>query len=301
MSGFSDILSSSAEFNSALENITSGKCPIHITGMTGSQKSHFIYSLCVATGKKCLVITSDEAEAGRISSDLSFLFCRDVFGFKNKEYVFHNIDASSHTAEISRLRTLSRLSDGVPVVTTCEAISKFTVPPELFYSSLTTVCVGDTVDIDLKVQKLVSMGYSRTPTVEGVGQFSVRGSIIDIFSPSHNVPVRIDLFDDEVDSIREFDAVEQVSTQNISECHICPVREIIYDKKKACEVASIIKRLKNENLMGDAEKLEQYARFASLDKYMSYFYNRVYYIDSDALVFVDEAKQLFERSKITMS
>lgn len=302
MPDFSAILSDSPEFLSAVENIRSGKCPIHITGMTGSQKSHFIYSLCSALGKKCIVVTHDEAEAGRISKDLSFLFCREVFLFKNKDYVFYDIDASSHTAEISRLRTLARLKDGNSVVTTIDSVSKYTAPPKVFSQFMTDICTGDTVDVEKLTLELTYMGYKRMPFVEGMGQFSIRGSIIDVFSPCHDNPIRIDLFDDEVDSIREFDALNQVSIENIESCCICPVREIIYDSIKALEVAGIIRRLKNENLLGDADKLEHSVGFASLDKYMPYFYDRVYtlldYADDDTLVFLDEAKQLAEKNRV---
>ena len=144
MAGISEILTGSAEFVSVTDSIQRDKCPVHITGMTGSQKSHFIYSLCTALNKNCIVVTYDEAEAGRISNDLSFLFCRETPVFKNKDYVFYNIDASSHTSEISRLRTLSSFKNGASVVTTIEAVSKFTVPPEVFneYSDSGSNCSG---------------------------------------------------------------------------------------------------------------------------------------------------------------
>jgi len=302
MSGFGEILGSSSEFVSVIESVKAGKCPVHVTGMTGSQKSHFIYSLCVTLGKKCIVVTYDEAEAGRISSDLSFLFCRDTFVFKNKDYVFYNIDASSHTAEISRLRTLAAFDSGAPIVTTIEAVSKFTISPTELKRCTITINSDSVVDSAALANQLVAMGYQRTSAVEGEGTFSIRGSIIDVFSPCMSSPVRIDLFDDEVDSIRAFDPATQVSVENISSCTIIPVREIVYDYSKAQEVAATIRRLKNENLIADAEKLEQNARFQSLDKYMPYFYDRIYtlfdYADSDTIVFVDEAKQLQERSKI---
>ncbi len=302
MSGFGEILGSSAEFISVIESVKSGKCPVHVTGMTGSQKSHFIYSLCAALGKKCIVVTYDEAEAGRISSDLSFLFCRDAFVFKNKDYVFYNIDASSHTAEISRLRTLAAMEAGASVVTTIEAVSRFTIPPKELKRCTITINSDSVVDSGSLANQLVAMGYQRTSAVEGEGTFSIRGSIIDVFSPCMSNPVRIDLFDDEVDSIREFDPATQVSIENIPSCTIIPVREIVYDFGKAQEVAATIRRLKNENLIADAEKLEQNARFQSLDKYMPYFYDRIYtlfdYADSDTIVFIDEAKQLQERSRI---
>lgn len=305
MSGFSEILTASVEFASAIESVNCGKTPVHITGMTGSQKSHFIYSMCMALGKKCIVITSDEIEAGRIKNDLSFLFGREAYVFKNKDYVFYNIDASSHTAEISRLTTLFALKNGAPVVTTVEAVSKFTVSPQKFADSLTKISSGDIINLTELTNRLVYMGYQRTSSVEGKGQFSIRGSIIDVYSPCHSNPVRIDLFDDEVDSIREFDASTQISIENISSCTIAPVREIVYSEDEADEAAAHIRRLKNENLIGDAEKLEEHARFQSLDKYMPYFYDRLYtlidYADEDTLIFLDEAKQLYEKSKIIYS
>ena len=91
MTDFASILNGMSEFNSCIEDLHKGKTPIHITGMTGSQKCHFIYSLCKQSGKKCLVITYDETEAGRISHDLSFLFSREAVVFKNRNYIFRII------------------------------------------------------------------------------------------------------------------------------------------------------------------------------------------------------------------
>ncbi len=303
MSVFSEILDSNAEFLSATENIQNKKCPIHITGMTGSQKSHLIYSLCLKLNKKCLVITSDEAEAGRIRDDLSFLFSKEASVFKNKEYVFYDVDASNHSAEISRLCALSAMVSGAPVVTTYDAAARFTLSPEVFKRYSFSLRPGDVLDISSFIADLVTMGYKKCPTIEGVGQFSQRGSIIDVYSPSHSNPVRIDLFDDEIDSLREFDTSTQVSIENVDELKICPVRELLYDAQKGREVASFIRKLKNENLIGDAEKLENEMSFASLDKYMPYFCDQIYsildYADEDTLVFLDEAKQGFEISKIS--
>ncbi len=302
MQGLNKILIGSAEFEGVTENIRSGKCPVHITGMTGSQKSHFIYSVCTELGKNCIVITYDEAEAGRISNDLSFLFCRETPVFKNKDYVFYNIDASSRTSEISRVRTLWELNKGASVVTTIEAVSKFTLSPHSFEKSVFEITMASVIDIKELSNKLISMGYQKTVTVEGEGQFSIRGSIIDIFSPSSKNPYRIDLFDDEVDSIREFDPTTQLSIQNIQSFSVIPVREIIYDSDKAIEVAGVIKRLKNENFMADIERFEENGHFQSLDKYLPYFYDRIYtlldFAKEDTLIFVDEAKQLQEKSKI---
>ena len=301
MTDFEVILKDMPEFNSCVEHLQKGKVPIHLTGMTGSQKSHFIYSLCKALNKKCFVITYDEREAGRISDDLSFLFCREAVIFKNRDYIFYNVDAANHAGEHSRITSLIKLMQGCPLVATCDAVSHFTLPPDIFKANMYTLSQGDTVDVTELTSKLIFMGYRRTAMVEDIGQFAVRGSIIDVFSPYHENPVRIDLFDDEIDILREFDKHTQVSTDNISKLCICPVREILYDDKKAQEIARSIRLMKNENLMADADKFSDNAYFSSVDKYMPFVYNSLYtifdYLDDDTLVFIDEAKMLSEVMK----
>jgi len=211
MSDLFGFLDSSAEFNEITEKIKSGKCPIHITGMTGSQKSHFIYSICRGLDKNCIVITYDEQEAGRISKDLSFLFSREVSVFKSKEYVYYNIDASNNSSEVSRIRALYKYTLSNPLVTTVDACQKFTIPPSVFKNNIFSYKTGDTIDISKLAEKLVNIGYRRTSAIDGIGQFSIRGSIVDVFSPCLDNPVRIDLSDDEIDSIRVFDPYTQIS------------------------------------------------------------------------------------------
>ncbi len=304
MKGFELILNQMPEFNSCKEDLQKGKTPIHITGMTGSQKCHFIYSLCKQEGKNCLIITYDEAEAGRISRDLSFLFSREAVIFKNRDYIFYNVEASNHAGEQSRIIALSEFIKGAPMVANCEAVSRFTIPPKVFKDNTFTLCPGDTIDIAQFILKLSYMGYRRTSMVEDVGQFAQRGSIIDVYSPLHSSPVRIDLFDDEIDSLREFDKYSQISTDNIEELSICPVREIIYDENKAQELSRAIRLMKNENLMADAEKFTQNRYFSSVDKYMPFIYDSLYtvldYADENTLVFIDEAKMVSEVMKTSV-
>lgn len=303
MPDFQSVLNGMPEYSSCIEYLQNGKMPIHITGMTGSQKSHFIYSLCKALGKKCFVITYDEREAGRISHDLSFLFCREATVFKSREYIFYDVDASNHAGEHARITALAKLMSGAPVVTTCEAVCHFTIPPHIFRDNFFEVKSGDVLDVGAFLKRLAFMGYRRTAMVEGIGQYAVRGSIIDVFSPCHESPVRIDLFDDEIDSLREFECVSQVSSENIEKYCICPVREILYDEDKALEISRAIRLMKNENLMSDAEKFSENRYFSSVDKYMPFIYDSLYtvfdYIDSDTLVFFDEAKILSETLRIS--
>ncbi len=303
MADFKSMLASMPEFSSCIEDIQKRNMPIHITGMTGSQKSHFIYALASSLGKKCLVITYDEQEAGRISHDLSFLFCRESTVFKNREYIFYDVDASNNAGEQSRIMSLGKLLGGAPVVTTFDAASRFTIPPEVFKSNIIELKSGDSLDIDDFIKRLTFMGYRRSSMVEGVGQFAKRGSVIDVFSPLYENPLRIDLFDDEIDSLRLFDSHSQISVENINLYKICPVRELLYKEDRAHEIARAIRLMKNENLMADADKFDEMRYFSSVDKYMPFIYDELYtifdYADDDTLIFLDEAKMLSEGFKLS--
>ncbi|MDY3303426.1 MAG: transcription-repair coupling factor [Clostridia bacterium] len=302
MSDFSGMISDMSEFKQCMESISGKKTPVHITGMTGSQKSHFIFSVCSALGKKGFVITYDENESGRISRDLSFLFCHEIKPFKSKEYMFYNVDASSHTSEYSRLRSLSDIKNTPCAVASVDAVLTYTADPGLFYEYSFNMKIGDTVDMNDIIGKLVFMGYKRMPSVDGIGQFSVRGSIIDIYSPSDSSAVRIDLFDDEVDSLRFFDVRTQLSTENIDSVTVFPSKELLYDSKAALKAAHAIRQLKNENLYSDADKLENDGYFSSPDKYMPYLSTGLYtvfdYIDDDTVIFLDEAKMLYDNAEV---
>ncbi len=301
MEAFSSLIKDMPEFSALCAELESGRSPISVTGTTGTQKSHFIYASSRAAEKKCLVITSDEIEAHRIYQDLSYFYDNSVLLFKTKEYVFYDVDSSSRPGETDRIRTLARLGEADAVVASIQALMQYTLPRELFDKYTVTAGVGDTLERDELADMLALAGYKRVPTVEGVGQFAVRGSIVDVFSPTEGSPVRIELFGDEVDSIRLFDAVTQVSSERLEEVTLCPVRELLYTSEDAEKVIEQIRKQKNENLGNDIEKLSNQHYFASQDKYMTFFYKEfpslMDYINDKYLIFIDEANEAWERSK----
>ena len=303
---FSKILPNFPEYRSLKGSLASGKAPLHVYGLTGSQKSHLIYSLCAATSNKCLVVASDEIQAGRIMEDLSFFFCSakksvSPLYFPAKEYVFYDVYALNRNSEYQRLKTLSAIDEKAVVVTTMKALMQYTMPPESFWESCKHFSIGDIIDVLNLSTFLTDIGYKRVSTVEGVGQFSVRGSIIDIFCPTADHPVRIELFDDEIDSMREFDCETQMSVSNIDKFVLCPVRELIYPKESIGSVAEKIKSQKNPNLAKDIENLTEQHYIASGDKYMPFFYDEyttlLDYMGDDCTIFYDEPSTIFELSK----
>ena len=303
---FSKILPQLSEYRTLCDSFASGKAPVHAYGLSGSQKSHLIYSLCATTKSKCLVVASDEIQAGRIMEDLSFFFCSTkksvpLVYFPAKEYIFYDVYAANRISEYKRLSALSSIGENTVVVTTMKALMQYTMPPSLFKQNLITCSVGDTINVGDFCASLHSMGYKRVATVEGVGQYSLRGAIIDVYCPTAPKPVRIELFDDEIDSMREFDPTSQMSLKNIDSVPLCPVRELIYSKKSLDEVVSKIKSQKNTNLSEDIEKLTEQHYIASGDKYMPFFYEDyctlLDYMDDDSLVFYDEPSTIFEGAK----
>lgn len=289
---YSHILDEMPSYGALLEFIKKGVSPVHTYGISGSQKSHLIYSLCDKLNKKCLVITSDETQSGRIKDDLSFLFCNGVFSYPAREYVFYDVDAINHGGEFNRIKTIANLNNAKAVVTTIKAMLQYTLPKEVFKKYTYSLNVGDIIDTDEFCKNLLTMGYKRTSMAEGAGQFSRRGSIIDIFCPVYKNPLRIELFDDEIDSIRYFDKESQLSLDSTESCTVAPVRELIYNETELLKITEKISRQNNENFIGDITKLKANHYIPSDDKYLPFVYEGITtladYIDGDWIVFYDE-------------
>ena len=129
------------------------------------------------------------------------------------------------------------------MITSLEAVLGYTIPPEVLSENVLKIKTGECYNPEELVEKLVLMGYTRDDTVEGCGQFSVRGGIIDIFSPFDDFPYRIEFFDDEIDSVRIYDYVSQRTLDNIDEAVILPCREAIYSGEKKIEIVEEKKKL----------------------------------------------------------
>ena len=301
MQAFVELLSSMPEFSMLTEQLRRQATPVCVVGVTGSQKNHLFYAAATAVGKKCMVIASDEIEARRIRDDLQFFYADNAELFPTKEYVFYDVDVSTHQGETARIGVLERLQSAEAVVASIQAVMQYTLPKPLYDALSFSLTVGGIYEPADLAQRLVSMGYKRVPSVEGVGQFAMRGAIVDIFSPTGKYPVRVEFFDDEVDSIRDFDPVTQMSVEKRESADICPVRELLFTQEQAQEVAERVRKQKNENLGADIEWLQDGAYFASQDKYMPFFYDRVPtildYLDGEWLIFIDEPHVASEKAE----
>lgn len=295
--------------------VAKGAVPGAVTGLSGVHKCCLIASLCQKLGKQALVIAADEAEAQRFQEDLSALGMKPVT-YPLRDFNFRDTAGTSHEYERLRLEALSKLQHGDCdcVIACMDAALQYTMGPEQLEKRLFTLQPGDQLEIGQLLEALVRCGYTREDQIEGPGQFSHRGGIVDFFSPSANAPVRVEFWGDEVDSLSNFDIESQRRTDAIPQVTLAPCVEVIPEKPAA--LAQKIEKLAaslrgktapkaKEVLHGEADKLKNGLRIGSIDKFISLVYPETatlfdYFPPEDSLVFFSEGNKLKERMRTSL-
>ena len=227
MTVFENPLKSLAEFNDIEKYINTKTSPILVSDLTDVSKLHFISELLKNERKWKLIITYDETRAIQIYEDMK-AFERNVLLYPASDFLFFYADIQGHLITKERINVWQHLSEdesGV-VVTTIDAIMDKIEEYNQFKSSVLTINETDSIDLEELSKKLIQLGYERMSEVDGIGQFCIRGGIIDIFSLTGENPVRIELWDNEIDSMRFFDVQSQRSIENISNIKIYPAKEV---------------------------------------------------------------------------
>lgn len=310
---FSNFLDSYAPYRGVVKNLNN--TPISIAGVVESAQGQLIYALKNANKSSAVVVTYSDMEARALHADLELYTDRALY-FPSKEYVFYNIETTGHQNEHSRLAVLDKLVSGGDyiVVTSVDAILQYTAERTEFCGRVIEFEMGKQFDLAELTKRLAEMGYCREDIVEGAGQFSVRGGIIDIFSPNYENPLRIEFFDDETDSIRMFDSYTQRSLDKLSSARVIPVAEAILSYEKKTEIVETlrdeIRRAKRRKTgaeefikvtEADIESFSERHYFPSIDKYVSVIYGSIptildYFGEND-IVFAIDPKRLAERGK----
>jgi transcription-repair coupling factor (superfamily II helicase) len=307
------------EYKLLIESIKGSSKNIEAYGISDTQKSLIASAVCENTHKSCLIITHNEIVARKIYEDIGFLKPSAGLLLSSGEVIFHKIDARSSEIKQQRLLTIDELLSGETkiVCASVEALLKKMMPASRFKDIKRSVSLGDIVDVDEFVTLFFVAGYERVDMVEGKGQFSIRGGIIDFYPLTATNPVRIELFDDEVDSIRYFDAMTQRSIEKIKTIEINAARELLlYDNeiKSAAQVLNhaLEKRLKALNSAGkkkdaerlsevikeDIDKLNQGVYFEGLEKYLNFFkleFNSILDYLKDFIIIIDEPNRVRQR------
>lgn len=310
MSAFREALSKSPEYKEFEKAVKNGKTPLGVLGLTAIHKAHLISSLCADSSRKALVVMPDESSATKFCEDLK-VFGLNALVYPERDFSFNGAQYRSHEYEQRRLKVLSNMLEGNLDVAVCsvEAAMQRTIPCEDLKKHSLTLKVGKDTSLDRVLEVLSASGYTRSDMVEGVGQFSVRGGILDLFSPDAETPVRIDFWGDTVESMSHFDIDSQRRTDKVEEFSIMPSTEILFsgnDELKE-KIEAFIKNVKGkgskkakENLLSDIEKLESGENLACEDKYLALAYEKFStifdYADENFLTVICDSSNVKERA-----
>ncbi|MDU5105151.1 transcription-repair coupling factor [Clostridium sp.] len=285
-------LSENSTFNEIIASIKAGKFPININGLSDSGKSYSIFGIYEEVDSPMIILTNNDMEAKNLYEDLSF-YTNDIYYFPAKEVVFYNIDAISGDLRWARLKVIKEILNNNKkiIVTSIDSLTSVYTPKELFNKYNITLSVDDEVDFKDLSKKLLECGYERVESVEGKGEFSLRGGILDVFPPISTYPYRIELFGDTIDSIRTFNTESQRSIEKVDSMEIFPAKEVILDEEALSrgkenilkEFEEIKSKGKSDDerieklgaiVKANVESLSETLTFETVDSYLPYFYER---------------------------
>lgn len=297
-------LGKNPKFCEYIKTIEGKKSPIAISGLTDVGMTQMISATREFAKRPILVITYNEIQAQKILKDIKY-FTDKVYYLPKKEIVTYDYVAESKDLPYERIETLNKMQEmrtGV-VITTIEAVLQKMISKKALYKNTLNFKVGDSENLETIKQKLVELGYVRCDLIEGRGQFSVRGGIVDI-SVNEKEGVRLEFWGDEIDSIRYFNVVSQRSTENIDKITIYPAHEYILESNIEDVITNIRNTIYSEKLQEtieqDIELIKAGNYISKIDRYLNSFYTEqdtiLDYITDKYLVFLDEQSKIEQRT-----
>lgn len=295
----------STKFKDYLKDIENKISPIILSGLTDVGMSQFVSATKKHTNKPVLLITYNELQAKKIYDDIKN-FDKEVIYFPKKEILTYDYIAESKDLPYERIEALLKIKNNpnCTVITTIEAIMQKMISKDVLFKNIIKLKVGEQINSDELREKLFKLGYQRSELIEGKGQFSSRGGIIDV-SLTEELGIRIELWGDDVDSIRYFDITTQRSINMLDEIEIYPMHEYLLEKNIDEVCNSILKRKftekQKENVKEDIELIKNGDFISKIEKYFSNFYssksNILEYISSDTLILFDEIGKINKRAE----
>ncbi len=296
------------KYQEYIADVKKGNFPLVLSGLTDAQKVHMAYSTYFYTNMPICVVANNEIVAQNYIKDFKNIGLEEVVFLPKREVVSYDYEMESRENSMERAIVLSKLLQGQVkiLVTTIESISQPVIKKEIFQKNITYIQKDDNIDIDELSKILVQSGYEKTSMVEVKGQFCVRGGIIDIFACNLDLPIRIELWGEDVDNIRTFDVLNQRSISSIDSCVIYPANEYIVNLDNVPQVVKNIQdRINKQISQKEKEKIEQDVEeiqngiFSNkMDKYFSSFFQRenvLQYLPTDMLVLFDEPERIEQR------
>ena len=290
-------LKESENYNKIVDAMQADSACVLAEGCAEAQKLHMIYALCresslAAQARFRLIVTYSDRKAKEIQEAFRF-YDRNTVMFPAKDLIFYQADLRGRELDIERIRCLRRIMEGRPatVVTTFAALMTPQVPLEVLKKSVIRVEKRGELNLSDTSKRLTSLGYEKQYQVEKPGQFAVRGDILDIFELTEENPYRIELWGDEVESIRAFDVLSQRSIAQLEAVTIYPATEMILSDSRLrdgferirSEEKKIEKLYREQNRTEEAHRLKttiaqmeeeamEWRQFGQLESYIHYFY-----------------------------
>lgn len=308
-------------YRTAKEYIDKAQFPLQISGCVESQKCQWIYGLTDAKKWK-VIITANEMRARELVEDYR-MFDKQVYYYPAKDVIFFSADIHGNAVSLERLKVREALAkgEGGTIITTLDAGMESVISQSVYDQAKRTIAEGSLVELDQLIADLTNMGYTRQTQVEAPGEFSVRGGIIDVFPVAEDSPYRIELWGDEVDTIRSFDAESQRSIERVEELCIFMASEMILtgeqiekglqaiekDGKKVSKQLMADKKFEASNRLDDhlrelRENYEAMQERMGLESYLLYFPVEVQYFfeafpAEDTVFFLDEPSRCMEKAE----
>ncbi|NBD28092.1 transcription-repair coupling factor [Paenibacillus glycinis] len=308
------------DFGSIVSGIKKGMREQLISGLAGSSRQVMIAALKREFDRPILVVTHNMFAAQKVAEDLVECLSPDeVLLYPANELVAAEAAISSPETLAQRMDVLIRLSQGFRgiVVVPFSGVRRFLPLNSVMANARIGLKVGETLALEAFLRQMVELGYERVDKVEGKGEMSVRGGIVDFFPLTSPHPYRVEWFDDEIDSIRTFDSSDQRSIEKLDAYSVPPCQELTADKRRFENAAQHASELLEQQLQkmtdrtakdrlraeigAEIEKLREHHYFPEIYKYISLLYPERQtlfdYVPSDTLLIYDEPTRLIETGR----
>lgn len=315
-----EAFSKDPDLQSVMAGVKAGMKEQLVSGLSGSARQIMLAALFEEVKRPMLIVTHNMFSAQKIAEDLQeALTPEQVLLYPANELVAAESAVSSPETLAQRIDVLMKCAQGFSgvVVAPFSGVRRFLPAPEVMGSARIRIEDGGTLSVDEFMARMIEMGYERVERVEGKGEMSLRGGIIDFYPMTSQLAFRVELFDDEVDSIRTFDPADQRSIDKVKEVTITPCKEIIADQHRLVQAAEAAGHLLEEQLgkMTDRqaklrlteemnremELLREQVYFPEIYKYISLLYperKTLYdYMPKDTLLILDEPARLLETAR----
>ena len=309
-----ELLKNSSEYKELSLSIKDKITPAVVTGLSSIHKSAMVYSLASEYKKKVIYLCSDEAQCNKVQSDLDSMGLKTAF-YPLRDFNFRDNSGVSHEYERLRLEALGKLLSGDCdcIVASIDAALQYTIPKNVLVERTVSLSQGQEIKQSELLDLLILCGYSKSEQIDGAGQFSHRGGIIDFFSPAISKPVRLEFWGDEIDSMAYFDMDTQRREEQIESVMLSPAIEVFPKSNRLLsnKIKELSKTLRGktavlakEFLEKDCQKLDNDLSFSNLDKYISLIYENSttlldYFDEENSVLVLSEGNALKEKIRVS--